>query len=94
MPTVLGGLADFERDLIRARTGERAGSGRRSAGVKFVRMPKLEKIDWQSPLQVRLWSDCVNGHSGYPTVLALVRNMVPVLTSAQTELARFPRVEP
>jgi DNA invertase Pin-like site-specific DNA recombinase len=48
MLTVLGGLADFERDLIRARTGE----GRKRAqerGVKFGRMPKLEKIDWQSP---------------------------------------------
>jgi hypothetical protein len=93
MLTVLGGRADFERDLIGARTGE----GRKRAqerGVKFGRMPKLEKIDWQSPLQVRLWSDCVSGHSGYPTVLALVRNMVPVLTSAQTELARFPRVGP
>ena len=44
MLTVLGGLADFERDLIRARTGE----GRKRAqerGVKFGRMPKLEEID-------------------------------------------------
>ena len=38
--TVLGGLAEFERELIRARTGE----GRRRAralGVKFGRPPKL-----------------------------------------------------
>jgi DNA invertase Pin-like site-specific DNA recombinase len=40
MLTVLGGLAEFERELIRARTGE----GRKRAmakGVKFGRRPKL-----------------------------------------------------
>ena len=40
MLTVLGGLAEFERELIRARTGE----GRKRAmerGVKFGRKPKL-----------------------------------------------------
>jgi DNA invertase Pin-like site-specific DNA recombinase len=40
MLTVLGGLAEFERELIRARTGE----GRERAkvrGVKFGRKPKL-----------------------------------------------------
>jgi DNA invertase Pin-like site-specific DNA recombinase len=40
MLTVLGGLAEFERDLIRARTGE----GRERAkerGVKLGRKPKL-----------------------------------------------------
>ena len=44
MLTVLGGLANSERDPIRARTGE----GRKRAqerGVKFGRMPKLEEID-------------------------------------------------
>jgi DNA invertase Pin-like site-specific DNA recombinase len=38
--TILAGLAEFERELIRARTGE----GRRralAAGVKFGRKPKL-----------------------------------------------------
>jgi DNA invertase Pin-like site-specific DNA recombinase len=40
MLTVLGGLAEFERDLIRARTGE--GRVRAMArGVKFGRKPKL-----------------------------------------------------
>jgi DNA invertase Pin-like site-specific DNA recombinase len=40
MLTVLGGLAEFERDLIRARTGEgRARSVAR--GVKMGRKPKL-----------------------------------------------------
>jgi DNA invertase Pin-like site-specific DNA recombinase len=40
MLTVLGGLAEFERELIRARTGE----GRKRAkerGVKFGRPPKM-----------------------------------------------------
>jgi DNA invertase Pin-like site-specific DNA recombinase len=40
MLTVLGGLAEFERELIRARTGE----GRKRAqasGVRFGRPPKL-----------------------------------------------------
>jgi DNA invertase Pin-like site-specific DNA recombinase len=40
MLTVLSGLAEFERELIRARTGE----GRKRAqarGVKFGRPPKL-----------------------------------------------------
>ena len=40
MLTVLGGLAEFERDLIRARTGE--GRERAKArGVKLGRKPKL-----------------------------------------------------
>ena len=40
MLTVLGGLAEFERDLIRARTGE--GCERAKArGIKLGRKPKL-----------------------------------------------------
>ena len=40
MLTVLGGLAEFEKDLIRARTGE--GRARAKArGVKMGRKPKL-----------------------------------------------------
>ena len=40
MLAVLGGLAEFERDLIRARTGE--GRERAKArGVKMGRRPKL-----------------------------------------------------
>ena len=40
MLAVLGGLAEFERDLIRARTGE--GRARAVAnGVKLGRKPKL-----------------------------------------------------
>jgi len=39
MLTVLGGLAEFERELIRARTGE--GRSRvKARGVRFARPPK------------------------------------------------------
>jgi len=42
MPTVLGGLAEFERHLILSRTNE--GRVRAKArGVKFGRRPKLTK---------------------------------------------------
>ncbi len=40
MRTVLGGLAEFERDLIRARTGEGRERAKRR-GVKLGRPPKL-----------------------------------------------------
>lgn len=40
MLTILGGLAEFERELIRARTGE--GRARaKTRGVRFGRKPKL-----------------------------------------------------
>jgi DNA-binding NarL/FixJ family response regulator len=50
MLIVLGGLAEFERELIRARTGE----GRKRAkarGVKFGRPPKLTPHQRQEALQ-------------------------------------------
>jgi DNA invertase Pin-like site-specific DNA recombinase len=50
MLTVLGGLAEFERELIRARTGE----GRKRAkarGIKFGRPPKLTPHQRQEALQ-------------------------------------------
>ena len=40
MLTVLGGLAEFERELIRARTGERRERAK-ARGVKMGRKPKL-----------------------------------------------------
>jgi DNA invertase Pin-like site-specific DNA recombinase len=52
MLTILGGLAEFERDLIRSRTGE----GRKRAqarGVQFGRPPKLNHHQRQEAL-VRL----------------------------------------
>ena len=49
MLTVLGGLAEFERELIRARTG--AGRERaRARGVKFGRPPKLTAFQRQEAL--------------------------------------------
>ena len=50
MLTVLGGLAEFERELIRARTGE----GRKRAkarGVKFGRPPKLNAHQRREAIQ-------------------------------------------
>jgi DNA invertase Pin-like site-specific DNA recombinase len=42
MLTVLGGLAEFERELIRQRTGE--GRDRAKAkGIKFGRRPKHQR---------------------------------------------------
>jgi DNA invertase Pin-like site-specific DNA recombinase len=41
MLTVLGGLAEFERDLIRARTGEGGRERAKARGVKMGRPPKM-----------------------------------------------------
>jgi DNA invertase Pin-like site-specific DNA recombinase len=50
MLTVLGGLAEFERELIRARTGE--GRTRAQArGVKFGRPPALNAHQRKEALQ-------------------------------------------
>ena len=50
MLTVLGGLAEFERELIRARTGD--GRARAKArGVKFGRPRKLTPHQRQEALQ-------------------------------------------
>ncbi len=52
MLTVLGGLAEFERDLIRARTGE--GRERAKArGVKMGRQPKLTPHQRQEAIKRR-----------------------------------------
>ena len=50
MLTVLGGLAEFERELIRARTGE--GRTRAKArGVRFGRPPALTPHQRQEAIQ-------------------------------------------
>ena len=50
MLTVLGGLAEFERELIRARTGE--GRSRvKARGVCFGRPPKLTPHQRREALQ-------------------------------------------
>ena len=48
MLTVLGGLAEFERDLIRARTGEG-----RARGVKMGRPPKLTPHQQKEAIKCR-----------------------------------------
>jgi DNA invertase Pin-like site-specific DNA recombinase len=50
MLTVLGGLADFERELIRARTGE-GRSRAKARGVRFGRPRKLTHHQRQEALQ-------------------------------------------
>jgi DNA invertase Pin-like site-specific DNA recombinase len=63
MLTVLGGLAEFERELIRARTGE--GRERAKArGVKMGRKPKL------TPHQIR---EAVGRRDKGETVRAIAR---------------------
>jgi DNA invertase Pin-like site-specific DNA recombinase len=52
MLTVLGGLAEFERELIRQRTGE----GRQramAAGIRFGRKPKLTEYQRQEAVRRR-----------------------------------------
>jgi DNA invertase Pin-like site-specific DNA recombinase len=48
--TVLGGLAEFERDLIRTHTGERRGQAR---GVKLGRKSKLTEDQQREALRRR-----------------------------------------
>jgi DNA invertase Pin-like site-specific DNA recombinase len=50
MLTVLGGLAEFERELIRARTGE-GRSRAKARGVRFGRPPKLTAHQRQEAFQ-------------------------------------------
>jgi DNA invertase Pin-like site-specific DNA recombinase len=50
MLTVLGGLAEFERELIRARTGE-GRSRAKARGVRFGRPPKLTPHQRREALQ-------------------------------------------
>ncbi len=60
MLTVLGGLAEFERDLIRARTGE--GRARAVArGVKMGRKPKLTPHQQREAIKRRDRGEPVRG---------------------------------
>ena len=49
MLTVLGGLAEFERELIRARTGE--GQRAKERGVRFGRPRKMTPHQRQEAIQ-------------------------------------------
>jgi len=78
MLTVLGGLAEFERDLIRARTGE--GRARAVArGVKMGRKPKL------TPHQQK------EGSSGATRAMKRLPRSAAATTSARR---RFPGLLP
>ncbi len=52
MLTVLGGLAEFERELIRARTGE-GRSRAKARGVRLGRRPKLTRHQRREALERR-----------------------------------------
>jgi DNA invertase Pin-like site-specific DNA recombinase len=63
MLTVLGGLAEFERELIRARTGE--GRARAKArGVKLGRKPKLTPHQKREALERRARGDETHAEIG------------------------------
>ena len=77
MLTVLGGLAEFERELIRARTGE----GRKRAqakGVKFGRRPKLTPHQRQEAIARREAGETLvdiarSYNVSHPTIMRLVQ---------------------
>ena len=72
MLTVLGGLAEFERDLIRARTGE--GRARAVArGVKMGRPPKLTAHQRKEAIKRR--------DQGEETLADIARNVSPATIS-------------
>ena len=89
MLTVLGGLAEFERELIRARTDE----GRKRAmarGVRFGRKPKLTPIKcgkllragtlaspwWKSPVLCRFPFDHIEALAAARFGARRVRTMI------------------
>jgi len=75
--TVLGGLAEFERELIRARTGE----GRKRAqarGVRFGRKPKLTAHQRQEAIARREAGETLvdiarSYNVSHPTIMRLVQ---------------------
>jgi DNA invertase Pin-like site-specific DNA recombinase len=72
MLTVLGGLAEFERELIRARTGE-GRSRAKARGVRFGRPPKLSTFQRQEALQRLsagdLYADVARSYGVDPTTI-------------------------
>jgi DNA invertase Pin-like site-specific DNA recombinase len=69
MLTVLGGLAEFERDLIRTRTGE--GRARAVArGVKMGRKPKLTPHQRREAMKRRDQGEAVRETARYYNVAA------------------------
>ena len=79
MLTVLGGLAEFGRDLIRTRTGE--GRARAIAkGVKMGRKPKLTKHQQQEAIRRR---DGGNETLAQIAARPMLQAFSPVLRSRQ-----------
>jgi DNA invertase Pin-like site-specific DNA recombinase len=84
MLTVLGGLAEFERELIRARTGE----GRKRAmanGVRFGRAPKLTPHQRQKALarlaEGETLVDIARDFNVDPTTIGRLRDRSPAIGS-------------
>jgi len=63
MLTVLGGLAEFERELIRVRTSE-GRSRAKARGVKFGRKPKLTHYQRQEALRRRANGETLRAIAG------------------------------
>jgi DNA invertase Pin-like site-specific DNA recombinase len=63
MLTVLGGLAEFERELIRARTGE-GRTRAKERGVKLGRKPKLTPHQKREALERRERGDETHAEIG------------------------------
>jgi DNA invertase Pin-like site-specific DNA recombinase len=97
MLTVLGGLAEFERDLIRARTGE--GRERAKArGVKMGRKPKLTPHQRKEALRRRENGEAVreiartyNVHNSTISRLVASRNYEEVSVKADHSTGRSAR---
>jgi DNA invertase Pin-like site-specific DNA recombinase len=66
MLTVLGGLAEFERQLIRARTDE-AHKRAKARGVRFGRKPALTPHQRQEALKRRNRGEALPGATTFPT---------------------------
>jgi len=72
MLTVLGGLAEFERDLIRARTGE--GRERAKArGVKLGRKPKMTPHQKREAVRAATWTAKLSPTSPGPIMSVAVQ---------------------
>jgi DNA invertase Pin-like site-specific DNA recombinase len=76
MLTVLGGLAEFERELIKARTGE--GRARAVAGgVRLGRKPKLTAHQRQEALHRRKNGELVRDARSYNVSHSTISRLAP-----------------
>ena len=88
MLTVLGGLAEFERELILARTGD--GRARAMApGVKFGRPPKLTAHQRREAIQRLQDGEAQTDVArSYAVSQATIRGSFPTLSRAQAPWRR------